>query len=67
MLALRQLLPSGYRQFLTTRGRLSHFMPAADDRLMPASVNELIRLNEVGDVRELFGSDPAGADPVGLP
>lgn len=55
--------PQDYRDFLSTTGSLSQFVPPADDFLVIAALDELIGINEAGEFQKRFpGAVVIGGD-----
>ncbi|MFF9851507.1 SMI1/KNR4 family protein [Streptomyces litmocidini] len=55
--------PQDYRDFLSTTGSLSQFVPPADDFLVIDALDELIGINEAGEFQERFpGAVVIGGD-----
>lgn len=48
--------PQDYRDFLSTTGSLSQFVPPADDFLVIDALDELIGINEAGEFQKRFPS-----------
>ncbi|THA51631.1 SMI1/KNR4 family protein [Streptomyces sp. A1136] len=46
--------PADYRTFLATGGSVSRFVLSADDFLMINAIEELVDVNEAGDIHERF-------------
>lgn len=53
--------PDDYRQFVMTRGSMDQYVPPADDYLMINPIEEIISLNDAGEIQSRF----AGAVVIG--